>query len=304
MGVVVTGSAGFIGGHLVSTLRARGYDVAGIDRRPGTPREALWVAADLAATPLDAAVEGVLAGADAVFHLAGAPGVRACGDRVARRRVLDNVVAGERVLRLAARSSPVVVASSSSIYGGAGDVTSPRPCAESDRPRPLGGYAGSKVELERLCALRAAGGGMVAVARPFTVAGERQRPDMAIARWLAAARANRTLKIFGGLDRLRDITDVSDVVAGLIAIAERGLTGTVNLGSGIARTLEEIVGAVGEALAVEPRVAVEPAGLQEPPSTLADTGRMRRLLGITPNDDLIGLVARQARAAEPALVTS
>ncbi|CAN5896527.1 hypothetical protein BH23ACT10_BH23ACT10_02950 [soil metagenome] len=75
MAVVVTGAAGFIGRHVVATLRRRGTPVVGIDRRPW--RSAAGeraIVADLA--DADPAVDRVLARADGVIHLAGHPGVR------------------------------------------------------------------------------------------------------------------------------------------------------------------------------------------------------------------------------------
>jgi nucleoside-diphosphate-sugar epimerase len=314
--VVVTGAAGFIGGRLARHLAARGDTVVALDRREGAPPGVIPVTADL----LDASddlLDGVLRGADAVFHLAGLPGVRDGGDGLRgaghaaargaagplavsrpedleRRRWLDNVVAAERVLDRVPPSVPLVVTSSSSVYGGAWLGT--RPSRESDPLRPLGGYARSKLALERRCAARAARGGMVTVVRPFTVAGPGQRPDMAIARWLAAAAGGAPVRVFGGLDRRRDVTDVDDVVEGLVRAAERGVTGTINLGTGVGHTLGMLAAAVGEALGVEVATTVVPAEPVEPAATLADTTRCRRLLGFVPQTDLTSVVRRQAEA--------
>ena len=65
------------------------------------------------------------------------------------------------------------------------------PRREDDVLAPLGGYARTKVALEAICARRAAAGGVVAVARPFTVAGEGQRSDMALSQWLDDAARGR-----------------------------------------------------------------------------------------------------------------
>jgi nucleoside-diphosphate-sugar epimerase len=191
----------------------------------------------------------------------------------------------------------VVVASSSSVYGGARHGGRLRPSAEADRLQPRGGYARSKVALERRCWQRAAAGGLVAVARPFTVAGQGQRPDMAIARWLAAVRHGRPICILGGPDRTRDVTDVADVALGLVRMAEGGITGPVNLGTGVGHRLGDLAATVGAIDGHQPRLVIEPAGPAEPVATLADTRRCRRLLGFVPVTDLAALIARQAAAA-------
>ena len=292
MTVVVTGAAGFIGTHLVAALARRGHDVIGIDRRPlAAEVVGTGVLADLAEP--SSVVDGHLRSADAVFHLAAFPGVRSSGPQAQERRQHDNVGAARRVLETVPLDVPVIVTSSSSVYGGSAGA----PCSETDRLRPLGGYAESKVDVERLVARRVSRGGLVAVARPFTVAGEGQRPDMALARWIAAARDGHALPILGGLDRSRDITDVHQVVEGLIRMADRGVRATINLGTGQAHTLGQMVAAVACALDVDVRTVVTPAGDEEPPATLADTTRCAALLGFVPATDLTALVARQAAAA-------
>jgi nucleoside-diphosphate-sugar epimerase len=283
--IVVTGAAGFIGGHLVAELRARGYHVAGVDRRPGGDH-----VADLTR---DADVLDLLRDAEAVFHLAGAAGVRRQGPYAEATWWRDNVVATEAVLAAVHPATPVVVTSSSSVYGGAAGGT---PCHEAQALRPRGGYARSKAEVERRARLRLAAAGQVAIARPFTVAGERQRPDMAIARWLDAARKGQPIRIFGSLTRRRDITDVRDVAVALAEMAARGVTGPVNVGTGVSHTLGELVAAVTATVGPAPLV-VERGHRDEVAATLADTTRCRRLVGFVPHTDLQSLVRRQATAA-------
>lgn len=308
--MVVTGATGFLGSVLVDTLLAGGQTVVGIDRRPpavSSTRPGLrLLLADL--LDRDERVTDALAEADAVFHLAARPGVRDSGAhrfpdpaRLAQLRRRDNVDATARVLDVVPPATPLVVTSSSSVYGGADRVTGRvRPSGEDDPLRPLGGYARTKVAAEQLCGRRLAAGGRVAIARPFTVAGEGQRPDMALARWLAAARAGRPLRVLGSLERSRDVTDVRDVACVLVALAGTGACGPVNVGTGTGHTLAEMLAAVGQAVGVEPVVTLEPAGAEEVRDSLADPRRLQRLVGFVPRTDLAGLVARQARAAGPA----
>lgn len=293
MHVVVTGGAGFVGRAVVRRLRASGADVVSVDRRPGTaggsPAGVRVLTADLLDSRDD--VSAALRTAGAVVHLAGCPGVRDEGPDVERRRARDNVDATARVLAAVPAHVPLVVASSSSVYGGARDGRGSR---EGDALRPRGGYARSKAEVEALCAESVATGARVTVARPFTVAGEGQRPDMALSRWLAAARAGRPLLVFGSLQRRRDVTDVAQVARALVELARHGRPGPVNIGTGTGHTLAELVDAVGSAVGTRPAVEVLPASAEEVPETLADTERLRSLLGWVPCTDLPGLVRRQA----------
>lgn len=300
--VAVTGAAGFIGRHVVARLRADGHDVVGIDRRAWAPT-AGEVALRLDVTSTDPAegeqLRTCLATADAVIHLAGRPGVRDSHPEADRLRWRDNVLAGQRVLDLVPARTPLVVASSSSVYGGArrhrGAV---RPCHEDDARHPRGGYARSKAELEDRCAARRAAGGHVTVVRPFTVAGEGQRPDMAIAAWIAAARSGRPLRILGDPQRARDITDVRDVARAITALIACADATVCNLGTGRSHTLAAMASTVAEAVGVELDTTQARAGREEPAVTLADTSRCERLLGFAPHTDLDALVRRQLAATD------
>lgn len=295
MSTIVTGAAGFIGRTLVAALLDAGDTVIGIDRQPQPPLPGLTaLTADLVEDR--DTVRPVLAGGDRVFHLAGCPGVRGAGPGIDARRHHDNVLATAAVLDAVPVGTPLVVTSSSSVYGGSAGA---RPSAEGDPLRPRGGYARSKIDAERLCLARLDTGAAVAIARPFTVAGEGQRSDMALAQWIAAARAGRPLRLLGSDQRTRDITDVRQVALALIALTERGAAGLVNIGGGVGQTLRAMVDAVAAALDTEVRTYVEPADRVEPADTLADTRTLRARIGWMPETDLPALVARQVAAAAP-----
>ena len=321
MAVIVTGAAGFLGravlGHLNDTgiptwavdrrlvlgldgpqLEGRRLDGPGLEgaelRRPD-PSMVRVHTADLLDD--DPELARILSRADAVIHLAGAPSVRATGPAVAAGRRRDNVEAVRRVLAAVPASVPLVVASSSSVYGGSAPG---RPSAESDPLCPRGGYAHSKAAVEAMCAERIAVGARVTVVRPFTVAGEGQRTDMALSRWIAATRAGRPVQVYGSLRRRRDITDVRQVAVALVALARLGVPGPVNLGTGKSVSLGDMLGSVAAALGTEPAVQVCPATAEEVPGTLADTTRLRELLGWVPVTDLDALVRRQAGAGAAA----
>jgi nucleoside-diphosphate-sugar epimerase len=289
--VVVTGSSGFIGRSLAAALGSLGHLVVGIDRQPGGSQATVEIGADL--LDREDAVDSALREASAVFHLAGCPGVRDHAPDVARRRWSDNVLATERVLAAVPLHTPLVVTSSSSVYGGA----SGRGCRETDALKPRGGYAHSKVAVERLCAARVAAGGTVAIARPFTVAGEYQRDDMAFAQWIEAARRGEPLRVLGSPARTRDVTDVRDVARALALLAERGATGPVNIGTGRAHRLDTLAAVVAEATGAQLAIDVVPADPDEVLHTRADTTKLRRLTGFVPRTDLRSLIARQYAAS-------
>jgi nucleoside-diphosphate-sugar epimerase len=130
MTTVVTGAAGFVGSHLVTTLResgaaAVGADLAWIDppAPDARPRPGPNGHPTLVRVGIDlryGRIEPLVAGADVVFHLAGLPGVWPSWSRF-DEYLQANVLATKRLLDacLAVGVPRVVLASSSSIYGHA-----------------------------------------------------------------------------------------------------------------------------------------------------------------------------------------
>ncbi|MFN2495000.1 MAG: NAD-dependent epimerase/dehydratase family protein [Pseudonocardiaceae bacterium] len=288
MVAVVTGAAGFIGSILLEALTQRG-PVVGIDRRPFPPPPgATAITADLLDSDPD--VRAALAHARVIYHLAGCPDVRDPRPDVAQHRYRDNVLATAAVLAAVPAQTPLLVISSSSVYGG---TRKGKPSAETDPLRPRGGYAQSKLLVERLCQDRAHAGGQVSVLRPFTVAGEGQRPGMALARWIDAARSGRPLQLLGHPQRSRDITDVRDVVQVLLDLADRRVCGLFNVGTGVAHTLQELAEVVCAVVGVEVRTELAAPHPAEATHTLADTRALRRAIGWVPRTDLADLVSRQ-----------
>ncbi len=276
MQVLITGGSGFIARRLISAALDAGMQVRTLDRRPAPlelPAAVDHVTADL--TSGDPQVVDALWSADAVIHVAGCPGVRDTRPDVEERRRRDNVAATEVVASCTRADVPLIAFSSSSVYGDAAarlGRTRIRGSRETDVVAPKGGYAASKVAAEEICTARAARGGATLVVRPFTVLGEGQRHDMAVAAWAASARRGDPLVIYGSPTRRRDVTDVRDVAIATLALLRRGAQGVVNLGTGHSRTLTEIAAATCRAVGAPLRMVVVDAAAVEV-STPAPTPR-------------------------------
>ncbi|MBB5936422.1 NAD-dependent epimerase/dehydratase family protein [Streptomyces zagrosensis] len=258
MRALVTGAAGFIGSHLCEHLLTAGDTVVGVDSftdfydptlkernlrglmsRPGFT----FHRADLLTTDLGPLVDG----ADAVYHLAGQPGVRPSWGAEFPVYNARNVLATQALLE-AVRPRPVasfVYASSSSVYGDARTYPTP----ETACPRPISPYGVTKLAGEHLCELYRGEYGMPsACLRLFTVYGPRQRPDMAFARLLDAATGGPPFALYGDGEQTRDFTYVLDVVTGIRNAARSGFTGVANLGGGSPVSIKQAIAAVENAV--------------------------------------------------------
>jgi UDP-glucuronate 4-epimerase len=301
---VVTGAAGFVGSRVAELLLDDGHLVVAVDAFTGdydaaAKRRNVVAAADRPGWSLveadlrTADLVDVLAGADAVCHLAARPGVRSSWGEAFAGYAAHNVVATARLLdaAVAARVGRVVVASSSSVYGSAAPVPTPE-----DAPvRPYSPYGVTKAAAEQLAAAFVANFGLaVTVLRFFTVYGPRQRPDMAVSRLVDAAVGGSPYRRLGP-PAWRDLTYVDDTARATVLAASADLApGTVlNVGSGRAVAMAEVERLV--AAATGRPVPVEQAGPEpgDVDRTCADVGRAAALLGWEPAVDLVDGIAAQ-----------
>lgn len=160
---------------------------------------------------------------------------------------------------------------------------------------PKGEYATKKAEADlQLQGLMHAR--RLTIIRPFTVIGELQRPDMALALWTEATRRGSSIEVLGGLDRSRDFTDVQLVVEAIRRITEEGHQGIFNIGSGSNRTLGDLISAIFQVIGRSTNVEIRPAGPEEVPHTLANNDRARSTLGMDFATDLTATVDRMVAA--------
>jgi len=294
---LVTGSAGFIGSNLVRQLAARGDEVVGIDRLRTRGRAGLHVTMDLAERTNLAEIARWTAWADVVFHLAARPGIRSNSPSIDLLRHLDIIVATEHLMAVTPERTHVILTSSSSVYGDSARWDkSYRPSRETDRLRPVSRYGSYKESMERLGQQYRRFEDGLAIARPFTVIGEGQRSDMALSIWIDAVHRGDPVKVFGSLERARDVTDVDRVVEGLVAMADLRYCGLMNLGAGTPRSLGEMVEAVFRATGLEAPIQILPASPEEVRATYADPTRARLDLEVDLTTDLLEATKRQAWA--------
>ena len=296
---LVTGGVGFIGYHVTRALLARGDDVVVADDfsdRPYPREEKLRNEADLqaefpqvhvvrACVTDREAMAPLVGDAEAVLHLAGLAGVRpSFGDPVRYARVN---VEGTAVVQELARQRGIkrfLFASSSSVYGNA----TPLPAAE-DAPAvvPESPYAASKRAAELIASsiCRNAPAMRCTALRFFTVYGPRQRPEMAITRFMRAAIAGQPITIFGDGTMRRDFTHVDDIVRGVVAALDAsGSPGfrVYNLGSGAPVDLRSLVLAIAATVGTPQRIETAPVPLGDVDATFADVSHARRELGWAP----------------------
>ena len=292
MNVLITGGAGFIGSHLAERRLARGDRVVVLDDFNDfyDPRRKRRNVAAHDSSPRFRLVEGDIRDRalvfrlfaeerfEAVMHLAARAGVRpSLAAPVLYEEV--NCVGTLHLLEAAvAHGRPrFLFASSSSVYG----INAKVPFSEEDPiDRPISPYATTKRagELHVYTAHHLHGLSAICL-RFFTVYGPRQRPEMAIARFIEAIERGEPITLYGDGGSRRDYTYIDDIADGVEAALDLGAGfEIINLGGARPVTLAALVTRIEEATGKTARVRREPDQPGDVPVTYADVTKAERLL--------------------------
>lgn len=218
---LVTGAAGFIGGHLLERLIvSHDCDAVGVDNMINGHPELLpqkirdkIITSDFADDMITSALEHI----DVVYHMAAVPRVSFSVENPFET-YLENyhkTMILLEAIRRSKRRPRLVLASSSSVYGG--EVALPAQESYAGLFTQASPYAMQKAQCEMALRMYAKLYGVDCVAlRFFNVFGPRQLGDSpyatAIAAWFAAHSAGRPARSDGDGTQTRDMCYVSNVV--------------------------------------------------------------------------------------------
>jgi|HubBroStandDraft_6_1064221.scaffolds.fasta_scaffold06739_3 UDP-glucuronate 4-epimerase len=300
--VVLTGGAGFIGSHLAIELVKSGAQLTVIDNlddfySPSRKKENLedirrngnyeFAQVDICRAEEVRQILDV-AKPDILVHLAAKAGVR---PSIEQPRIYESVnVAGTVNLLEACRELGIprfVFGSSSSVYG----ASSTAPFSEDQvEMKPISPYAATKLAGELMGYTYAHLFGLSVVSlRFFTVYGPRQRPDLAIHKFLRLLESGKPIPFFGDGSSGRDYTYVGDIVAGILAAMdyqppkEQGAPYSVfNLGNASPVTLTELVASLERVSGHKAILDRQPMQPGDVPLTWANIEKAKRVLGYRP----------------------
>jgi len=289
MKVLVTGCAGFIGSHLVDRLLKMGYEVVGIDcftdYYPKVIKEAN-ISNALQNDNFKLIEEDILnmdkfPEVDYVLHLAAQAGVRASWGRSFEIYTRNNIEATQKLLEFykGVEIQKFVYASSSSVYGDA-----ELPMREDSLLKPVSPYGVTKLAGENLCYLYWKNYNVPTVSlRYFTVYGPRQRPDMAIHKFVKAIFKGDEITVFGDGTQTRDFTFVDDAVEATILAAESNSVGEVfNIGDGSRVSVNELIEMMEDIIGEKAKVKYIEKQKGDVRDTWADVSKAEEELGWIP----------------------
>ena len=291
--ILVTGSDGFIGSHLVERLVTQGHDVRALclynsfgslgwlDTLDANVKNSLESFLGDVRDPHG--VRAAMQGCDVVLHLAALIAIPYSYHSPAT--YVDTNITGTLNILQAARDlgvSRVVHTSTSETYGTAQFV----PISEN---HPLVGqspYSASKIGADQMAlAYHKSFNTPVTVLRPFNTYGPRQSARAVIPTIISQiAAGSRQIKL-GSVSPTRDFTFVTDTVRGFEAIAgcDAAIGEVVNIGSNFEISIGETVETIANVMGADVEIIVDEQRIRPEKSEVerlwADTTKAQRLFG-------------------------
>jgi UDP-glucuronate 4-epimerase len=310
--ILVTGGAGFIGSHLIDRLLLDGYEVVNVDnfndfydptikennikghlpynekykliREDITNKEILYSRLNKHSI-------------DLIIHLAARAGVRPSIDNP-KQYYLDNVIGTQNILDYAKdhKIDKLILASSSSVYGNNQKV----PFSETDSvDNPISPYAATKKTNElqaytyhHLFKLN------FVILRFFTVYGPRQRPDLAISKFLKLINEGKSIPFYGDGQTSRDYTYVLDIVEGILSalnLIKLSLKTyeIINLGNNKPIKLIDMIHQIETILNKKAILNKLPSQPGDVLTTFADISKSNKVLNFSPKTKFIDGITKQ-----------
>ncbi len=291
---LVTGGAGFLGSHLCDELLARGHRVICVDNlETGSltniehirdPDRFLHLNIDIIDPYyVDEPI-------DFVYHLA-SPASPIDYLRLPLHTLKVGSYGTHHTLGLAkSKRARFLIASTSEVYGDPKEHPQPETYWGHVNPiGPRGVYDEAKRYAEALTmAYHRQQGVDTAIMRIFNTYGARMRPHdgRAIPTFLRQALANRPITVFGDGSQTRSFCYVSDLIRGMIALAESGHHNPVNIGNPDEFTLLELAETVLEVTGSQSEIVYEALPVDDPKQRQPDIRLARTLLSWSPEVSL------------------
>lgn len=306
MRYLITGGAGFVGSHLAEHLLSQDHKVHVIDdlstgsidniqhlkRRPGFS----YTIDTIMNAPL---LAELVDGADAVFHLAAAVGVRLIVESPVR--TIETNVGGTEAVLFATnkKKKPVLLASTSEVYGKSEAIPFREDGDLVSGPTTKGrwSYACSKA-LDEFLALAYWKEQKLptVVARLFNTVGPRQTGQygMVIPNFVKQALRGEPITVYGDGQQSRCFGHVGDVVKGLAALLAhpKAIGEVFNIGNteevtilGLAKRVKELTASSSEIRMVPYEQAYE-AGFEDMKRRVPELTKIRKLIGYEPTKNL------------------
>ena len=263
--VLVTGADGFLGHHILRDLTGHGFDVLPKRRSDGdVTRSTTW---------------DKFPASDFLVHLAGLTFVPASWENPTEF-VQSNSVSTSHALDFCRKNKTKMIFLSTYLYSSKLST----PIKETDEIDPANPYALSKFLGEQLCSFYAKQFGVeVIILRPFNVFGSRQNSRFLIPSIISQATKSDEISVLD-IRPARDYVFIEDLVDAVHKSITSDLRfGIINVGTGVASTVEQLIFSLADVIGRELTIkSLNQERFGEINSTQADISQAKLLLGWQP----------------------
>ena len=297
MQILITGGAGFIGSTLADKLLSEGKKIIVIDNfndyyspalkeanvkvNENNPNYKLY-RGDICDRKLVAEIFSKNQ-IDCVVHIAARAGVRPSLEdplEYIRSNIDGTINILENMKKYEIKK--MVFASSSSVYG---NCKAEKFSEDLKVTEPISPYAATKSACEQFLFTYSKLYGINSVClRFFTVYGPKQRPDLAIRKFIELIEQDKPIPVYGDGTTMRDYTYIEDIISGICSAIEYNKTPyeIINLGGGSPVTLNEMISTIEEILGKKAEINRLPMQPGDVDKTVSDITKARKLLNYNP----------------------
>lgn len=220
---------------------------------------------------------------DTIVHLAARAGVRPSIEQPINY-AKTNIIGTMNLLEMMKKHNvpKIVFASSSSVYG---NCKAEKFSEDLKISEPISPYAATKSACEQIIYTYCHLYHFNAVClRFFTVYGPRQRPDLAINKFVRLIRNHQPIDMYGDGSSKRDYTYIDDIVSGISSAIEYNKTPyeIINLGGGEPITLKQMIQTIEKCLGIKAIIRELPMQPGDVDKTVCDWEKAKNLLNYSP----------------------
>lgn len=220
---------------------------------------------------------------DVVVHIAARAGVRPSLEdplEYVRSNIEGTINILENMKEFSCKK--IVFASSSSVYG---NCTAEKFSEDLKVTEPISPYAATKSACEQFLYTYSKLYGINAIClRFFTVYGPKQRPDLAIRKFIELIEQDKSIPVYGDGSTMRDYTYIEDILNGICAAIEYDKTPyeIINLGGGSPVTLSQMIRTIEKVLNKQAKIERLPMQPGDVNKTVSDISKAQKLLNYEP----------------------
>lgn len=296
MKILITGGAGFIGGHLSIHLSKRGFDIIALDNLERSSMTKILEENNIEILRKDLRTIDEIPRVDVVIHTAAYIDVAESIEKPYEYLVNNTAVVGKLAKKTLDQGSRIVYTSTAAVYGEPLYI----PIDENHPRKPISPYGLSKLLGEEILGFYSERYGLkYTILRLFNVYGPCQNKTYAgvISRFIERALSRTPLVIHGDGSQTRDFIHVEDVARLVEIIVEKDITGVYNVGSGKATSIRKLAEMVLEISNLELDIIHTPPRPGDIKHSVADIRRAMDL-GWAPRIELSNGLSRLIKTSQ------